>query len=128
MALQDGFKVLGLRIVASGSGYLNSVDGDTGTLRMIAPGSSSIGVGDGFTGEYEVDGDGKVTQVSVTAAGKNYSSGSWDVSGLSSMYSMFEYAISFNQDLGAWDVSGVENTYRFSFSTPNWTLPKPKFR
>ena len=49
MALQDGFKVLGLEIFSPGTGY---GDGDTeGILSMRAPGSSSLGVGSGFTGE-----------------------------------------------------------------------------
>ena len=82
MALQDGFKVLGLNIIASGSGYDAGGEGDDLVLRMVAPGSSSIGVGDGFTGTYSCeDAGGPITEVTITAAGKNYSSGSWDASG-----------------------------------------------
>ena len=78
MALQDGFKVLGLTIIASGSGYDASGEGDDLVLRMSAPGSESIGVGDGFTGTYSVSsGPGPIDSVTITAAGKNYSSGSW---------------------------------------------------
>ena len=46
MALQDGFKVLGLNLIASGSGYDAGGEGDDLVLRMRAPGSHSIGVGD----------------------------------------------------------------------------------
>ena len=83
MALQDGFKVLNLNIIASGSGYMENDDGATGTLRMRAPGSHSIGVGDGFTGTYttSTNSDGVIASVSITNSGKNYSSGSWDFAG-----------------------------------------------
>ena len=83
MALQDGFKVLGLDIIASGSGYLDNESGGDGKLTMRSPGSHSIGVGDGFTGTYTTSGiaNGAITSVAITAAGKNYSSGSWDFAG-----------------------------------------------
>ena len=83
MALQDGFKVLGLTLIDGGTGYDPEGEGDNRVLRMVAPGSSSIGVGDGFTGTYTTsnDSDGVIASVAITAAGKNYSSGSWDVSG-----------------------------------------------
>ena len=82
MALQDGFKVLGLNLIASGSGYDAGGEGDDLVLRMRAPGSHSIGVGDGFTGTYSCeDPGGPITEVSITSAGKNYSSGSWDFAG-----------------------------------------------
>ena len=83
MALQDGFAVIGLNIIASGSGYMDNDDGATGVLRMNAPGSESIGVGDGFTGTYttSTNSDGVIASVAITAAGKNYSSGSWDYTG-----------------------------------------------
>ena len=63
---------------------LNNIfgEGDDLVLRMVAPGSSSIGDGDGFTGTYSCeDAGGPITEVTITAAGKNYSSGSWDASG-----------------------------------------------
>jgi hypothetical protein len=82
MALQDGFKVLELNLIASGSGYDAGGEGDDLVLRMNAPGSQSIGVGDGFTGTYSCDdAGGPITEVSITSAGKNYSSGSWDFAG-----------------------------------------------
>jgi len=83
MALQDGFKVLGLDILASGSGYMNEDDEAVGKLTMRSPGSHSIGVGDGFTGTYttSTDSNGAIASVAITAAGKNYSSGSWDFAG-----------------------------------------------
>ena len=74
MALQDGFKVLGLDIMAPGTGY---GDEDTeGVLTMRAPGSQSLGVGSGFVGEYTCTDEGRINGVEVTSAGKNYSSGS----------------------------------------------------
>ena len=76
MALQDGFKVLGLDIMAPGTGY---GDEDTeGVLTMRAPGSQSLGVGSGFVGEYTCTDEGRINGVEVTSAGKNYSSGSYD--------------------------------------------------
>ena len=75
MALQDGFKVLSLTIANGGTGY--GANKSNYVLRMRAPGSHSIGVGDGFTGTYGTDGSGVIDEVAITAAGKNYSSGSW---------------------------------------------------
>tara|TARA_Y100001938_G_scaffold145736_1_gene223058 strand:+ start:1372 stop:2526 length:1155 start_codon:yes stop_codon:yes gene_type:complete len=78
MALQDGFKVLALTIANGGTGYDADGEGEEFVLRMRAPGSHSIGVGDGFTGTYSVSsGPGPIDSVTITAAGKNYSSGSW---------------------------------------------------
>ena len=48
MALQDGFKILGLTVFDGGSGFATG----TGSLTMRAPGSHSIGVGSGFAGRY----------------------------------------------------------------------------
>ena len=71
-----------MNIIASGSGYDAGGEGDDLVLKMVAPGSSSIGVGDGFTGTYSCDdAGGPITEVTITAAGKNYSSGSWDFAG-----------------------------------------------
>jgi surface protein len=41
----------------------------------------------------------------------NQSIGSWDVSAVTTMYSMFRVCI-FNQNIGSWDVSSVTTTYR----------------
>ena len=66
MALQDGFKVLGLNLIASGSGYDAGGEGDDLVLRMRAPGSHSIGVGDGFTGTYSCeDPGGPITEANT---------------------------------------------------------------
>ena len=74
MALQDGFKVTGLTILNGGTGW--GVDA-TGNLKMRAPGTTTIEVGTGFTGTWESDPGGVIDGVAITAAGKNYSSGSW---------------------------------------------------
>ena len=79
MALQDGFKVLGLQIFSGGTGYGTNVSNYV--LSMRAPGSSSLGVGTGFVGTYGTDGDGVVDEVAISSAGKNYSSGSWTTNG-----------------------------------------------
>ena len=80
MALQDGFKILGLTVWDGGSGF-NTL---TGSLTMRAPGSHSIGVGSGFIGRYYVtDPAGNtpstvIYSASIQSQGKNYSSGSYD--------------------------------------------------
>lgn len=84
MALQDGFKVLNLEVWDGGGGFEYRT---TGSLTMRAPGSHSLGVGSGFIGKYyttaatSYDGNWKgshqIYSASVTAQGKNYSSGSW---------------------------------------------------
>jgi hypothetical protein len=83
MALQDGFKVLKLDIIASGSGYMDNDDEATGVLLMRSPGSASIQVGNGFEGSYETsaDSNGAIVSTDISSAGSNYSSGSWDFSG-----------------------------------------------
>jgi len=74
MALQDGFKVLGLTILDGGTGWGSST---TGTLKMRAPGYVTLNVGTGFTGSWSSNGSGVITGTSIASAGKNYSSGSW---------------------------------------------------
>jgi len=77
MALQDGFKILGLTVWDGGGGFATG----TGSLSMRAPGSHSIGVGSGFIGRYYASEPGGTAGViysaSIQAKGKNYSSGSW---------------------------------------------------
>jgi len=76
MALQDGFKVLDLQVWDGGTGWgLNQ----TGKLTMRAPGSHSIGVGEGFEGTWGSGPSGIINSAEVTTAGKNYSSGSWNI-------------------------------------------------
>jgi hypothetical protein len=76
MALQDGFKVLNLQVWDGGSGWGNST---SGKLTMRAPGSHSISVGSGFEGTWGSDGSGVINSAEISAAGKNYSSGSWNI-------------------------------------------------
>ena len=76
MALQDGFKVLDLQVWDGGTGWGNS---SSGKLTMRAPGSHSIGVGSGFEGTWGSNGSGVINSAEITAAGKNYSSGSWNI-------------------------------------------------
>ncbi len=80
MALQDGFKVLDLEILANGTGFGNE---DKGLLLMKAPGSQSIQVGSDFSGEWNSSAGGRITSCSIISRGKNYSSGSWMVCWLS---------------------------------------------
>ena len=44
-----------------------------------------------------------------SATAFNQAIGDWNVSSVTSMYSMFNGAISFNQPIGDWDVSSVTN-------------------
>ncbi len=74
MALQDGFKVLNLQVWDGGSEWGNST---SGKLTMRAPGSHSISVGSGFEGTWGSNGSGVINSAEISAAGKNYSSGSW---------------------------------------------------
>ena len=80
MALQDGFKILGLTVWDGGGGFATG----TGSLSMRAPGSHSLGVGSGFLGRYYVNdptgtyGTNTIYSASIQANGKNYSSGSYD--------------------------------------------------
>ena len=76
MALQDGFKVLNLTVWDGGGGFEYRA---TGSLTMRAPGSHSIGVGSGFEGTWGSNGSGVINSAEISAAGKNYSSGSWNI-------------------------------------------------
>jgi hypothetical protein len=78
MALQDGFKVLDLNILANGTGFGSS---QSGVLLMRSPGSQSIEVGSGFLGQWNSAGNGRIVSASITSRGKNYSSGSWTLGG-----------------------------------------------
>ena len=46
---------------------------------MRSPGSHSIGVGEGFEGTWTSGGSGNIKTAEITTAGKNYSSGSWNI-------------------------------------------------
>ena len=78
-------------------------------------------------GSWDVSGVNSMSSMFKNASFFNQDIGSWDVSNVIGMDSMFKDATSFNQDIGSWDVSGVTDISGFS-NTPNWTLPKPKFR
>ena len=73
MAIQDGFKVTGLTIQDGGTGWGTDASGN---LKMRGPGTH-IEVGTGFTGTWGCNPDGVINTTNITAAGKNYSSGSW---------------------------------------------------
>jgi hypothetical protein len=47
---------------------------------------------------------------------------------ITDMSELLKENTAFNQDISSWDVSGVNSIVGCSFSTRNWTLPKPKFR
>ena len=69
MALNSGFSITGLTLLAGGSGFANST-----TYNLIA---NDPGQGSGLTGTCATNGSGVVTSTSITANGSNYSSGSW---------------------------------------------------
>ena len=52
----------------------------------------------------------------------------WNVSNVTDMSWMFYGASSFNQPLNKWNVSNVTYMSRMFSNTPNWTLPKPRFK
>jgi hypothetical protein len=98
MALQDGFKVTELTILRGGGGWGADT---TGNLTMRSPGTH-IDIGTGFTGTYGTDGSGVIDEVAITAAGKNYSSGSWS-------YDPVGSAIATTSGYGgAWDPSRTQ--------------------
>ena len=79
---------------------------------------------------WDVSGVERMNGMFEDASNFNQDISSWDVSSVTKMGAMFEsdlYATSFNQDLSSWDVSNVTYCGRFSYSTPDWTLPKPNF-
>ena len=51
----------------------------------------------------------------------------WNVSNVTNMRYMFERNTSFNRDLSVWSVQNVMECDRFSYDTPQWTLPQPNF-
>jgi len=51
----------------------------------------------------------------------------WDTGDVTNMHQMFYKCFDFNQDLSGWNVYDVTDCNNFSFSTNNWTLPKPYF-
>ena len=51
----------------------------------------------------------------------------WNVSNVTNMRYMFERNTSFNRDLSVWSVQNVMECDRFSYNTPQWTLPQPNF-
>ena len=53
--------------------------------------------------------------------------GNWDVTNVTTVHSMFYGATSFNQDLSAWDFDTVTDCAKFSYDTPQWSMPKPVF-
>ena len=99
MALQDGFKVTGLTILNGGTGWGEDTSGN---LKMRAPGTTTIEVGTGFTGTWTANPAGVIVTTSITAAGKNYSSGSWS-------YDPVGSAIATTSGYGgAWDPSRTQ--------------------
>ena len=69
MAVNSGYSITGLTILASGSDFANST-----TFDLVA---NDPGQGTGFTGRCTSNGSGKIVSTEITAAGSNYSSGSW---------------------------------------------------
>ena len=72
----------------------------------------------------------KVTDMSVMFYGAETFSqaiGNWDVTKVTTVHSMFYGATSFNQDLSAWDLDAVTDCAKFSYDTPQWSMPKPVF-
>lgn len=72
----------------------------------------------------------KVTDMSTMFYGAetfNQSIGNWDLSKVTSVHNMFYGATSFNQDLSAWDLDAVTDCAKFSYDTPQWSMPKPVF-
>jgi len=72
----------------------------------------------------------KVTDMSAMFYGAetfNQAIGNWDVTKVTTVHSMFYGATSFNQDLSAWDLDAVTDCAKFSYDTPQWSMPKPVF-
>ena len=57
----------------------------------------------------------------------NQSIENWDVSNVTNISGMFRDATAFNQNLSSWSAGNVTNCFRFSYNTPQWTLPQPTF-
>lgn len=71
MAIDSGYSITGLTILAKGSGFAEDDEYD---LIALDP-----GLGSGFTGQALTNGDGEVSSINLTAGGSNYSSGSWSI-------------------------------------------------
>ena len=72
----------------------------------------------------------KVTNMSLLFYGAetfNQAIGNWDLSKVTTVHSMFYGATSFNQNLGNWNVDAVTDCTKFSYDTPQWSVPKPFF-
>jgi surface protein len=79
---------------------------------------------------WDVSGVEEMYAMFEDASNFNQDISSWDVGSVTNMGAMFEsdgYPTTFNQDLSSWDVSNVTYCSRFSYSTPDWTEPKPNF-
>ena len=91
MAIDSGFSITGLTILAKGSGF-----GTDATGNLIA---NDPGRGSGFTGTWAANPAGEIVSVSLTGGGSNYSSGSWSYqpegSGETTCYNNGSYTIAY---------------------------------
>ena len=71
MALSNGFNIVGLELISSGSGY--------GAFATITLSARDKGQGSGFSGRAFTNASGQIRgdNLTIDSAGANYSSGSW---------------------------------------------------